>query len=92
MMLAHFHRRPPVPRRAGWWRALQGWQRVLVVGVLLGVLVIAAGLIYFEPGATSAPTPASTAPGRTSTPGPHYPPGIDEFDNWGQNKPLDQQP
>jgi hypothetical protein len=63
---------------------------VFVVGVLLGVLVIAAGLIYFEPGATSAPVP--TALGRTSTPGPRYPPAIDESDYWGQNKPLDQQP
>jgi hypothetical protein len=68
------------------------WQRVLVVAVLLGALVIAAGLIYFEPGATTTPTPAPAAPSGTVTAGPRYPPGTDEFDNWGQNKPLDQQP
>ena len=49
MMSAHSHRRPPIPQRAGWWRALQIWQRVIVVSVLLGVLVIAAATIlaYF---------------------------------------------
>jgi hypothetical protein len=91
-MTAHSHRRPPIPRRYGWWRTLHSWQRVLVVGVLLGVLVIAAGLIYFEPGATAAPTPVPIAPGGTVTAGPRYPPGIDEDYYWGQNKPLDQQP
>ena len=68
------------------------WQRVLVVAVLLGALVIAAGLIYFEPGTTATPTTVPTAPGGTATPGPRYPPGTDEYYYWGQNKPLDQQP
>lgn len=92
MMSAHSHRQPPIPRRYGWWRTLHRWQRVLVVGVLLGVLVIAAGLIYLEPGATATPTPVPIAPGGTVTAGPRYPPGIDEDYYWGQNKPLDQQP
>jgi len=91
-MSAHSRQRPPILHRSGWWRALQSWQRVLVVAVLLGALVIAAGLIYFEPGATAAPTTAPTAPGKAATAVPRYPPGIDEDYYWGQNKPLDQQP
>ena len=91
-MSAHSRQRPPILHCSGWWRALQSWQRVLVVAVLLGALVIAAGLIYFEPGTTAVPTTVPTAPGGTSTPGPRYPPGIDENYYWGQNKPLDQQP
>jgi hypothetical protein len=91
-MPAHFQRRPPIPQRYRWWRTLHLWQRVIVVGVLLGVLVIAAGLIYFAPAAPTAPTPAPTAPGGMATPGPRYPPGTDEDYYWGQNKPLDQQP
>jgi hypothetical protein len=66
--------------------------RVLVVAVLLGVLVIAAGLLYVAPPAPTPPTPVPTARDRTVTPGPRYPPGTDEDYYWGQNKPLDQQP
>jgi hypothetical protein len=91
-MSAYSHRRPPIAHRFGWWRTLHVWQRVLVVAVLLGVLVMAAGLIYFEPGANSAPTAVPTAPGTAATAVPRYPPGIDEYEYWGQNKPLDQQP
>jgi hypothetical protein len=91
-MSAHSRRRPRISQRSRWWRALHLWQRVLVVTVLLGVLVIAAGLIYFEPGANSAPTAVPTAPGTAATAVPRYPPGIDEYEYWGQNKPFDQQP
>ena len=91
-MSAYSHRRPPLAHRLGWWRTLHVWQRVLVVAVLLGVLVIAAGLLYVAPLAPAPPIPVPTARDRTVTHGPRYPPGTDEFDNWGQNKPLDQQP
>jgi hypothetical protein len=90
-MSTHSQQRHPI-RRYGWWRTLHIWQRVMVVGVLLGVLVIAVGLIYFEPGALAAPTPVPTAPGGTTTPGSRYPPGTDEYWYWGQNQPLNQQP
>ncbi len=91
-MSARSQGRLPSPQRYRWWRALHMWQRVIVVGVLLGTLVIAAGLIYFGPAAAGVPTPAPTAPGGTVTAVPRYLPGTDEYEYWGQSKPLDQQP
>jgi hypothetical protein len=91
-MSLHSQRRQPIPGRYSWWRTLHLWQRVIVVCLLLGALVIAAGLIYFEPGAAGAFQLAPTAPSVTTTPGPVYPPGTDEYWYWGQNQPLNLQP
>jgi len=75
-----------------WWANLLLWQRALLVVVVLGALVISAGLIYYGPRLqTEAPTGRAT-PATTTTPGPMYPPGTDEYYYWGQSQPLSQQP
>jgi hypothetical protein len=91
-MSLHSQRGQPSPQRYRWWRTLRLWQRVIVVCLLLGALVIAAGLIYFEPGAAGALGSAPTTTSATTTPGPVYPPGTDEYWYWSQHQPLNLQP
>jgi hypothetical protein len=76
-----------------WWANLLLWQRALLVVVVLGALVISAGLIYYGPRMeTGTPTGRATPATTTTTPGPMYPPGSDEYYYWGQSQPLSQQP
>ncbi|MEP7187708.1 MAG: hypothetical protein ABI901_00795 [Roseiflexaceae bacterium] len=74
------------------YRSLQWWQRALVVAVVLGALVICAGLIYYGPRVQTAAPAIPAMPATATTPGPIYPPGINVYYYWGQSQPLSQQP
>jgi hypothetical protein len=90
-MITHIPQAPPGRHRPYWWANLVLWQRALLVVVVLGALVVSAGLSYYGPRMhTGAPTDQA-APAAT-TPGPMYPPGTDEYYYWGQSQPLSQQP
>jgi hypothetical protein len=82
----------PERHRPHWWCGLQVWQRALLVAIVLGVLIISTGLIYYGPRLQPAPPARRTARAATTTPGQATPPGNDVWYYWGQNQPLDQQP
>jgi hypothetical protein len=68
------------------------WQRVLFVAIVLGALVVGAGLIYYGPRVQTAAPSGRATPATIPTAGPRYPPGVDEYYYWGQSQPLSQQP
>ena len=93
-MATRIHRPHLLSRRLRWWRALRRWERITVVGVLLGALLVSAALIYFGP-SLDANNPSPAAPGvtTTTTPGPLYPPGTRWYyrrSQWYQ--PIQPQP
>ncbi len=73
------------------WRGLRLWQRVVVVGVLLGALAIGAGLIYFAPGARTSGAATPATPATSATDAPLYPPGTRYYYRRSQWLPWDQQ-
>jgi hypothetical protein len=79
------------PRRHAWW-SLHLWQRVVVVAVVLGALVISAGLTYYEPRIQTATPAARATSAAITTLRPAPLPGTDPWYYWGQSQPLDQQP
>lgn len=92
IMSAHIQSPRYRQQRSRWWQALKGWRRTAVVIILLGALVISAGLIYVGVEIPIPPAAVSVAPVGTATPGPLYPPGTDEYWYWGQGQPLIPQP
>ena len=91
-MILHIPQSHPRRHRSTGWGGLQWWRRALIAIVVLGALVISAGLIYYGPRIqTTAPT-LQAMPTLARTPGPMYPPGIDVYYYWGQSQPLSQQP
>jgi hypothetical protein len=87
--IRHSH---PERRRPHWWRGLHLWQRALLVAVVLGTLVVSAGLIYYGPRLQPATPARRVTLAATPRPGQATPPGNDVWYYWGQNQPLDQQP
>jgi hypothetical protein len=87
--IRHAH---PEQGRPHWWRGLHVWQRALLVAVVLGALVISAGLVYYGPRLQPAAPAPYARRGATTTPGQATPPGNDVWYSWGQNQPLNQQP
>jgi hypothetical protein len=82
----------PERDRPHWWRGLHLWQRALVVAVVLGALVMSAGLIYYGPRLQTATPLRRATLAATPTPGQASPPGTDIWYYWGQSQPLNQQP
>ncbi len=83
-------RKPPSEDWRHRWRALRAWERVGLVVVLLGALVLSAALIYFRPGSSGTVPNGSPAQGAT-TAGPEFPPGTRWYYQRGQWVPQDQQ-
>jgi hypothetical protein len=92
VMVTHIPQSNHERHRRQWWRSLRLWQRAVVVAVLLGTLIVSAGLIYYGPRLqTAAPAGGATST-TTTTPESSTVPGTDPWYSWGQHQPLDQQP
>jgi hypothetical protein len=78
--------------RPHWWRDLHLWQRILLVGVVLGALVASAGIIYYEPRLQTATPTQRRSLVATPTPGQAIPPENDVWYFCGQSQLLNQQP
>lgn len=78
--------------RPRWWRTLRMWERALLAAIVLGALVMSAGLIYYGPRLQTAAPTQRTVLATTPTPGQATPPGNDLWYYWGQSQPLNQQP
>ena len=77
--------------RRRWWQALGLWQRIAVLVVLFGALVLGIGLIYAGPVAHIITDTNPAWPVATTTDAPFYPPGTRYYYRRGQWLPFDQQ-
>jgi hypothetical protein len=90
MVTMQYHSSKTGSGRPRWWDRLRLWERVALVVVLLGTLVVSAALIYFRPGDNlTAPNPPP-AP-QVATAGSEFPPGTRWYYQRGQWVPQDQQ-
>jgi hypothetical protein len=74
------------------WRGLHLWRRAAVAAVVLGRLVISAGLISY--GLRIQPANPAYRAMYAATPTPRHASmfGADMWYYWGQDQPLSQQP